>query len=541
MDTDKVKRIRTARIHPAIGIARIGNAPLEYFVGPEIPGVYDFPKGGFRDDANRLKRQAARFRIFGYDDQDRVVEEISETDAKITWSVHLRNTKAVGRVFAGVLKPDMPQRNGSWLRAGGSEEQLVLDPLVQSVSELQREKILLCDRFMGRLFRPPLELGKLIYEDGTGRLLVLGGLGRAGTPDPERYELKDDGPFDFANHDGWFDDVSDGIVTATVTLEESRQLYVMPSWVITGPPKFAPELQSVVTLHDTLYQVAIDQGLIPNPFSNPRFMPSFNRDIYPILRRADQMRWVFANSNTGHTFQIGPGDPNLRAHIFRQFRVPSGHPAEPGAGTGRMPFVWSDLYQDPAVNGTLTLTQYRIMQAWALGNFEDDWNGSAPSLSFDIKPDGLDRSALEACVGAAFFPGIEASWKMRDVYKYVEPFRLDPSSLSPGDISQQMSLPWQTDFVDCAYEDPYVWWPAQRPIDVQIDERTGFFPWARKFDSRHSRPETDATDTLPQLEAAEMVHDFHRLGHVLRSGDGFRESGRVEKWILPKFNRRNFD
>src|ERR1700676_712901 len=185
METDKVKRIRTARIHPAIGIARVGNAPLEYFVGPEIPGVYDFPKGGFRDESNRLKRQAARFRIFGYDDQDRVVEEISESNAKITWSVHLKNTKAVGRIFAGVLKPDMPQRNASWLKEGGSEEQLVLDPLVQSVSELQRERILSCDRFMGRLFRPPLELGKLIYEDGTGRLLVLGGLGRTGTPDPE--------------------------------------------------------------------------------------------------------------------------------------------------------------------------------------------------------------------------------------------------------------------------------------------------------------------------------------------------------------------
>ena len=62
------------------------------------------------------------------------------------------------------------------------------------------------------------------------------------------------------------------------------------------------------------------------------------------------------------------------------------------------------------------------------------------------------KAALEACVGGAFFPGIEVSWKVRDVFRYVEPFRLDPECLSPGDISQQMSLPWQTDFVDCAYE-----------------------------------------------------------------------------------------
>src|ERR1017187_4294735 len=383
MKTEKNNRIRFARIHPAIGIARLGNSPDEYFIGPEIPGVYDFPKGGFRDESNRLKRQGARFRILGYDERNRFVAEITEADATIEWAVDLRNTKAVGRVFAGVLRPDEPQRNAAWIKQGHSESQLILDPGKGKVSKNKMEKRLLCREFMEAKFKPILELGRLLYEKGSGRLIVLGGHGRADTPDRNKYKLGDD-DLEFANHDGWFDDISDGSVTANVTLKDGRELFVKSAWVIVAPPKFAPELQTVVTLYDTLYQVAIDRGLIPNPFSDPAFWPSFNRDVYPILRRADQMRWVFANSNVGHSFAAGPGGRNERMHIFRQFRVPSGHPKEPGTGTGRMPYTWSDLFDTPAVSGTLTVTQYRVMEAWAEGNFENDWDGNPPPLNFDL-------------------------------------------------------------------------------------------------------------------------------------------------------------
>ena len=529
MDTEKSRRIRTARIHPAIGVARLGNSPQEYFIGPEIPGVYQYPEGGFRDADNCLKRQGARFRIFGYDEHDRTVGEITEEEAKIEWWVHLKNTKAVGRKFAGVLHPAEEQRNRKWLKAGNDENQLILDPKVQTVAKRKAETRLLCEEFMGARFAPALELGRLLYEGGTGRLLVLGGSGRAGTPHPHLYTL-DAG--DFANHDGWFDDTSDGVVTAKVVLGSGRKIYVKPAWLIVAPPKFAPELQSIVTLYDTLFQVAVDRGLIENPFSDGTFLPSFNRDIYPILQRADQMRWVFAKSNVGHSFTVGPGTSDERVHVFRQFRVPSGHPKEPGTGIGRMPFAWSDLYKEPSVNGTITPIQYKKLAAWADGNFENDWSGSPPALSFEITPAGLDRAALEACVGAAFYPGIEVSWKIRDVFSYVEPFRLDPESLSPGDITQQMSLPWQTDFVDCAYEDPYVWWPAQRPIDVRPNPESDYLPWARPFGKgRHG-----------EMGPKEMVQDFYRLGHVLSSAGKFFETGRVEPGTkkIKKLNKRNF-
>jgi hypothetical protein len=33
------RRIHKLRIHPAIGIARVGRSPEGFFIGPEIPGV----------------------------------------------------------------------------------------------------------------------------------------------------------------------------------------------------------------------------------------------------------------------------------------------------------------------------------------------------------------------------------------------------------------------------------------------------------------------------------------------------------------------
>ena len=76
-----MKEIVTFKIHPAIGIARLGNSPNEFFIGPEIPGKYPKPKGGYKDSQRKVKRQAARFRIFGYDKKGKVVKEITTKNA----------------------------------------------------------------------------------------------------------------------------------------------------------------------------------------------------------------------------------------------------------------------------------------------------------------------------------------------------------------------------------------------------------------------------------------------------------------------------
>jgi hypothetical protein len=88
------KSIVNYKIHPGIGIARIGNSPDEFFIGPESLGDISEPSGGFKDKEGRIKRQACRFRIYGYNEQGNAVKEITLEDAEITWKVTLANTKA---------------------------------------------------------------------------------------------------------------------------------------------------------------------------------------------------------------------------------------------------------------------------------------------------------------------------------------------------------------------------------------------------------------------------------------------------------------
>ena len=51
-----------AAIHPAIGIARVGNSQeLDgYFVGPEVSDQPALALGAYKDQVGAIKRQAAR-------------------------------------------------------------------------------------------------------------------------------------------------------------------------------------------------------------------------------------------------------------------------------------------------------------------------------------------------------------------------------------------------------------------------------------------------------------------------------------------------
>ena len=85
-------RIVRAAIFPAIGFSRVGNGD-EWFLAPEVPGLMTEPPGGFKQGPNRIKKQVQRFRVYGYDDQGRVVRELSAPDG-VRWTVHVANTKA---------------------------------------------------------------------------------------------------------------------------------------------------------------------------------------------------------------------------------------------------------------------------------------------------------------------------------------------------------------------------------------------------------------------------------------------------------------
>jgi hypothetical protein len=149
------------------------------------------------------------------------------------------------------------------------------------------------------------------------------------------------------------------------------------------------------------------------------------------------------------------------------------------------------------------------MKNWNAGNFTDDWSGP-PKPATDITPHGLDRAALESCVGGAFYPGIEASWLLRDVYTFSEPFRLDATSLQPGDISKQMAVPWQADFYDCIQDGELAWWPAQRPDDVYPESGGPQQPWIRKHVN----------------SVSDMVKNWYKLGFVVKKASRYVETER---------------
>ena len=105
----------TYRIHPSVGIARVGNqegtTEQDYFIGPESPGHHPVPAGGYKR-GGKIKRQAARFRVYEYETdaasgQLKPTREITSDHATIKWTVLLANRKAAGRTFPPSTSTDV--------------------------------------------------------------------------------------------------------------------------------------------------------------------------------------------------------------------------------------------------------------------------------------------------------------------------------------------------------------------------------------------------------------------------------------------------
>jgi hypothetical protein len=458
--------ITSIKIHPAIGIARLGNSPDEFFIGPERLWEPPDPAGGFKDGKCRVKRQAARFRVFAYHD-DGSRTEITAAEADITWTVHLANKKAVMR------------------NDGAPATDVTIDPGSRTLDGPDQRK----EFDNGQVTFPgtstvTVPLGE-IRTDDESHLLVLGGSGTSATPSGAPIEH-------FADNPGWYDDVADGPVTAHVTLHDSgNQFEAAGAWVIVAPPKFAPQLENVITLYDAVFQMAVEQVWLAGPA-----VPSYTNDVYPILQRARAMRWVTEVLGS-HTWADPVYDQSLRQAIFNKLKNPSG-------GGGDMPLL---------IDATLTPTQFGLLQQWKDGNFTPDWNGP-PVSSAQITPEGLDRVALTSCVGAAFFPGIEAGGltvkPIIDPGKYVgasDPMRPHHGALAAGDLTQHMAVPWQADFKACANN----WWPVPRPNDVIPQGTATPLAWDRDVGS-----------------PLEMVSEWHALGFVVQQGGEYFEVDRCD-------------
>src|SRR5215475_13503365 len=89
------------KIHPGMGVARAGDSPTDWFVGPETADEPTPPPGGYKDAQCRVKRQAARFRIWRYDAAGNALSEFTLADGAIAWSVKLGTTAMAITTISG--------------------------------------------------------------------------------------------------------------------------------------------------------------------------------------------------------------------------------------------------------------------------------------------------------------------------------------------------------------------------------------------------------------------------------------------------------
>jgi hypothetical protein len=454
---------KTYKIHPAIGIARLGNSRTEWFDGPEVPDLSftPAPSGAYREANSLIRRQAVKFRIYEYNfaglDASRPtsVRQITAREADIQWHVHLANLKSFTR--DPQVSNRIPAPN---------------DPGVKTVTAGQMLDVI------GTVFGASVQLGTLRTDENC-LLRVLGGFGRSESPGHPTEQ-----PSGLFNPD-WFDDVADGPVRATIRLRDTGEMpAVEAAWVITGVPKYAAPVASIVTLYDVAYDLAVRHfGLAPSP------QVSFTRDIFPVLQRAVLMQWVDPDARQGHG-PTGPAnflDPTqfdrlrdngsgarpFRQHVFQQLKNPDG-------GGGNMPaLVGPAPAETPQADGlTLTRLQYDQFRRWSLGDFDADWTGPPSPRPFDqLSPQeqtvALDQASLSTGVGGTFGPGIEVGRHFGERQTFERSFRIN-TTLAAGFLTSSLSVPWQADYSACGLG----WWPGGRPNAVTADG-DNFQTWAR--------------------------------------------------------------
>jgi hypothetical protein len=554
-----VRPIVAAKIFPAIGVARVGNSSNEFFVAPELPGV--LPQGPFKDASGAIKRQAVRFRVYGVDAQGLPVAELTSAEADITWTVHLANKKAAWYKFDTAL--DIPEAVATVRRNAGVADRtrLAVDGGPRSVSGAGANGVV-CDG--GRFLGAAVELGEL-RTDENGRLLVLGGRGRALAPEGAPLTT-------FADNDGWVDDTSDGPVTATVQLKTGEVLAVEPACAVVAPPDYGASIATTFrSLYDVMTQTMVDAGHLPRP-TRVRFLA----DIYPLFHRLTALQWANAGLLRDFGWRSGSdfSDPALVARLadaspqnnafrrewFERFRDPAFASPQPEA----LPPFYGDAiaipFNSPRNWLAVTPLQYAALRQWAEGDFVDD-SALAPELPEVLEqlpvaaqPAALDRAALEACLGDAFHPGCEMTWPMRRPSMYSGPFRLrhreapEPdygdtltpaASLAPGGpldgcvpgaVTRWMAVPWQTDTGSCrsGYEpeiDPYLptFWPTRVPNHVLTEAayqevlNTGLSLEQREAAFRTRAPYFRNIDGATKPETlANIVANWHKLGVIER-------------------------
>lgn len=504
------------KIHPSIGVARLGNSSTQICLTPEtiggLPFEADFygnatgPIVNFKDETGLVKRQGQLFRIYQDDGTELTLN--SPNVLSIIWTVHLANKKAAWYQFSELegnllygpensyANRGVPFRNDAI--TGNARQRLIVDPGPRTVSGI-RDSIGFerADAPEGYpvqyppnvvTYGSPIRTLGDLRTDNAGRLVVLGGFGNAGGDEPL---------INYGGSDTWHDDISDGPVYATVNFRNGDPAQHLTAWIIVGSPDFAPEIVNISNLSDTMYDVGVrnfnlEPQLYSNGQYNTNYLAAYKRDILPIITRLGRYQWVsniqsmsaFASNNfdySSNSFTNLANRQNYFAYFRRPDAVPPVLPPDQQSqqqlfrtqGTDYFPKMplgsGSNSVSEVNIQKFLALndTQYFLLGQWARGFFIDD---PAPA---PIPVNPHDTASVGNCVGLPMCPGIEVTWSMQNSNVYSAPYvishykneeyyylnGLTPSrdeceggGCEPGDLTKRMACPWQADFFQCTFQ-----------------------------------------------------------------------------------------
>ena len=492
----------TYKIHPSIGVARLGNSS-EFYLSPiKIGGrpiesenqygdeAYENGKikyvTRFKDRQRRVKKQAAKFKIFKHDSSKTQPEEINLSDKtlikNVKWTVHLANKKSSWFHFTEfkgdlMLGPhntyegrtdgrDADKRNRDI--KGKNRKNLIIDFGPRSVDSPNMRLQFMNNkedipngypfsaawhqRDHSPIYGKRVDFLGEVITDSKNNLVVLGGHGNSGGD--ELFST-------FAGGETWYDDISDGPVICEITFSDDSKI-VLDAWVIVGSPKFAPELVNITTLDDVLFDMAVQYfNAAPEIYSkengwNQDYEVSFERDIQPIIKRIGGYRWV-ANVPSMMDFCMpsfdlrdnSPENLSNRKNYFEYFRK-SGDQYWGVGGQSEQLFSNNDNYLEgiplmPLNAGSnavsnkvpdkfveLSRTQYFFLEQWAKGKFTVEKTDHAFGIF------NMDRVDVGNCAGAPLCPGIEVTWSIKNPTIFESPYKIKHKNKNQetGEIDQ---------------------------------------------------------------------------------------------------------
>ena len=324
-------------VHPAVGVARLGNSPDEFYLEPETIGglPVECDKDGtpqvkdgrpvltrrFKDADGRIRRQGAQFRVFAFDanDPNDPGREVTLGDAdveSIEWTVHLANKKAawynndqfIGNVYlAG--DPNAETENANYYPPPNTAPSPIVDASLRNWNvglvgdgnhdPAVRRRELIIDPGPRTVRRPgdrakfsrdtipkdyphgsfPVidpENPRVPYEINTLGDLIMGRTGRLVVLGGFGHAGGQAPIATYTGADTWFDDISDGPVWCRLKLRGQEEPIVLTAWALVGSPKYAPELRNISTLDDIMFDVGVRfHALVPDLYRDGAYNTAY--------------------------------------------------------------------------------------------------------------------------------------------------------------------------------------------------------------------------------------------------------------------------